>query len=36
VSPSGDPPRVATVICGGNATREQRLALDILDPGAPA
>ncbi len=36
VSPSGDPPRVATVICGGNATREQLVALDILDPGAPA
>jgi len=36
VSPSGDSPRIATVICGGNATREQLAALDILDRGAPA
>jgi threonine dehydratase len=36
VSASGDLPRVATVICGGNATREQLAAFDLLDPGAPA
>jgi len=28
--------RVATVICGGNATRDQLAAYGLLDPGAPA
>jgi peptide deformylase len=32
----GDRPRVATVICGGNATREQLAAFDLLGPGVPA
>jgi threonine dehydratase/peptide deformylase len=36
VAPSGAPLRIATVICGGNATREQLAAFDLLDPGAPA
>ena len=36
-APSGGGPlRVATVICGGNATREQLVAFDLLGPGAPA
>jgi threonine dehydratase len=32
--PGGDGARVATVICGGNATRDQLAAFDLLDPGA--
>jgi threonine dehydratase len=36
MAPSGAPLRIATVICGGNATREQLAAFDLLDPGAPA